>query len=120
MTQKKIFSYLLMSQLVRFLFFYFSVIVVANAANNFDNGKQLFLKNCAVCHIDGNNIIIPEKNLKKEALEENGMNTLTAITYQILNGKNGMPAFEERLDENQIEAIAKYVLEKSNQNFLEH
>jgi mono/diheme cytochrome c family protein len=31
-----------------------------------------------------------------------------------------MPAFEERLDENQIEAIAKYVLEKSYQNFLEY
>jgi hypothetical protein len=37
----------------------------------------------------GNNIIIPEKNLKKETLEANGMNTISAISYQVINGKNG-------------------------------
>ena len=29
--------------------------------------------------------IIPEKNLKKETLEANGMNTKSAIAYQVLN-----------------------------------
>lgn len=86
-------------------------------AVNLETGKELFLKNCAVCHIQGNNVIIPEKNLKKEALEENGMNNINAISYQILNGKNGMPAFGERLKESEIEIIAKYVLEQSELNF---
>ena len=89
---------------------------VTNAVT-FETGEELFLKNCAVCHIQGSNVIIPEKNLKKEALEENGMNNLNAISYQILNGKNGMPAFGERLGETEIEIIAKYVLEQSETNF---
>lgn len=88
-------------------------------AVTFETGEELFLKNCAVCHIQGSNVIIPEKNLKKEALEENGMNNFNAISYQILNGKNGMPAFGERLEENEIEIIARYVLEQSETNFQE-
>ena len=35
------------------------------------------------CHKNGQNVIIPEKNLKFEALEENGMNNLDSIIYQI-------------------------------------
>lgn len=83
----------------------------------FKKGEILFANNCSVCHIGGNNIIIPEKNLKQETLDANGMNTISAISYQILNGKNGMPAFGGRLTEEEIEAIATYVLEKSLQNF---
>jgi cytochrome c6 len=74
-------------------------------------GKEIFQKNCIVCHIGGGNIIIPEKDLKKESLEANGMNTLSAITYQILNGKNGMPAFGGRLSELEMEEVALYVLD---------
>ena len=51
-------------------------------------GKVLFKNNCSVCHLGGNNIIIPEKNLKHETLEANGMNSVSAIGYQIINGKN--------------------------------
>jgi cytochrome c6 len=57
------------------------------------------------------NIIIPEKNLKKETLEANGMNTISAISYQVINGKNGMPAFGGRL-KKEIEDVATYVLKK--------
>ena len=111
------------------IFSYFSLIIllfsnslemIEKTPGNLEHGKELFLNNCAVCHSNGNNIIIPEKNLKKEALEENGMNSITAISYQILNGKNGMPAFEERLNENEIELIANYVLEASKHNFLSY
>jgi cytochrome c6 len=80
-------------------------------------GEKLFKANCAVCHLGGNNIIIPEKNLKKDTLEENGMNSVSAITYQIINGKNGMPAFGGRLTEIDIEQIANYVLDESEKNF---
>ena len=87
-------------------------------AISLEKGEKLFNNNCIVCHAGGNNIIIPEKNLKKETLEANGMNTKTAIAYQVLNGKNGMPAFGGRLKENEIEAVATYVLEQSNRNLL--
>jgi len=80
-------------------------------------GKEIFQANCSVCHIGGTNIIIPEKNLKKNSLEANGMNSLNAISYQIINGKNGMPAFGGRLKESEIEAVAIYVLEQSGKNF---
>jgi cytochrome c6 len=76
-------------------------------------GKKLFFSNCNVCHLNGTNIIIPEKNLKQETLKANGMNNVNAIVYQILNGKNGMPAFGGRLKEKEIEAIAKYILKES-------
>ena len=85
-------------------------------ASSLEKGEKIFSNNCIVCHAGGNNIIIPEKNLKKETLEVNGMNTKTAIAYQVLNGKNGMPAFGGRLKENEIEAVATYVLEQSNRN----
>lgn len=82
-----------------------------NFDKDFEKGKQAFFQNCLSCHQDGKNLIIPEKNLKKETLERNGMNTVSSIVYQIRNGKNGMPAFGERLNELEIETIAFYVLE---------
>ena len=84
---------------------------------NLNQGELLFKTNCSVCHEGGNNIIIPEKNLKKEILEANGMNTISAISYQITNGKNGMPAFGGRLIESEIEQISTYVLMESLKNF---
>jgi cytochrome c6 len=45
------------------------------------------------------------------------MNTKTAISYQVINGKNGMPAFGGRLKETEIEAVAIYVLEESLKDF---
>ena len=82
-----------------------------------DQGEILFRNNCSVCHSGGNNIIIPEKNLKKETLEANGMNTKSAISYQVLNGIIGMPAFGGRLTEAEIAWVAEYVLEQSAHDF---
>jgi cytochrome c6 len=51
------------------------------------------------CVIWGNNIL---KRILKETLEANGMNTISAISYQVINGKNGMPAFGGRLTEKKL------------------
>ena len=103
------------------LFFTFSlylfVLSPAFASSSLKQGETLFNLNCSVCHLGGNNIIIPEKNLKKETLKENGMNTISAISYQIVNGKNGMPAFGGRLSEKEIEKIGNYILEKVETDF---
>jgi cytochrome c6 len=82
-----------------------------------EKGEKLFELNCLVCHENGNNRIIGEKNLKKESLETNGMNSIDSITYQLTNGKNGMPAFGGRLKEEEIEEIAHYILYQSSKNF---
>jgi cytochrome c6 len=75
-----------------------------------EKGEKLFNANCTACHLGRNNVIIPEKDLKKETLEANGMNSVEAITYQVKNGKNGMPAFGGRLSENEITQIANYLV----------
>jgi cytochrome c6 len=86
-------------------------------AMNLEKGGKLFRQNCLVCHENGNNRIIGEKNLKKESLETNGKNSIDSISYQLTNGKNGMPAFGGRLKEKDIEEIAEYILYQSAKNF---
>lgn len=80
-------------------------------------GEQLFSANCSACHAGGNNAIMPEKTLKKDALEENSMNSIEAITTQVRNGKNAMPAFGGRLADDDIENVANYVLNQSEQGW---
>ena len=58
-----------------------------------------------------------EKTLKKGALAENGMNSVDAITYQVTDGKNAMPAFGGRLDDSDIEDVANYVLSQSEKGW---
>jgi cytochrome c6 len=101
---------------LKILFFFFFIIFPSYALN-LEKGKTLFNLNCTACHQKGENLIIPEKNLKKEILQANGMYSLNAIKYQILNGKNGMPAFGGRLKEQEIEEIANYIIIRSEKNF---
>lgn len=88
----------------------------SNAAD-VENGERIFTANCAACHAGGNNVIMPEKTLKKEALETNGMDSVNAITYQVTNGKNAMPAFGGRLADTDIEDVANYVLGQSKKGW---
>ncbi|MGB3265099.1 MAG: c-type cytochrome [Microcoleus sp.] len=81
------------------------------------NGAKLFSANCAACHIGGGNVVMGMKTLKKDALEKYGMNSLEAVTAQIIKGKNAMPAFLGRLKPEQIDDIAAYVLEQSEKDW---
>ena len=81
------------------------------------SGQRVFSANCAACHAGGNNVVNPAKTLKKEALEKYGMNSLEAITYQVNNGKNAMPAFKGRLTDAQIEDVATYVLSQAEKGW---
>lgn len=76
-------------------------------------GAKVFSANCAACHAGGGNVVVAKKTLKKEALEKYGMNSEEAIIKQVTNGKNAMPAFKGRLNAQQIESVAAYVLDKS-------
>ena len=99
--------------IIMLLTFFFPI----EGINAIESGKILFKNNCSVCHLGGNNIILPEKNLKHKTLEANGMNSESAINYQIINGKNGMPAFGGRLKEEEVKKITSYVLEQAATNF---
>ncbi len=84
-------------------------------AGDVANGETVFNANCAACHAGGQNVIMPEKTLEKEALEQylaGGRNEKAIIT-QVTNGKNAMPAFGGRLDEADIADVASYVISAS-------
>nr|QOS04492.1 cytochrome c553 [Sarcopeltis skottsbergii] len=86
-------------------------------AADLEAGEQIFTANCAACHAGGNNAIMPEKTLKDDILAENGMNSISAITNQVKNGKNSMPAFGGRLADEDIDNVANYVLNQSEQGW---
>ena len=79
-------------------------------------GEAVFSGNCAACHAGGQNVIMPEKTLEKEALEEyldGGFNE-KAVIKQVTNGKNAMPAFGGRLSDDDIANVAAYVISTSS------
>ena len=82
-------------------------------------GAKLFSNNCAQCHAHGGNSIKPTKTLEANALEENGKNTIEAISLQIYKGKGAMPPFGKKLTEEQIDLLANYVLEQSQNGWSE-
>lgn len=97
--------------------FVFSMAGSPAQAANLVNGEKLFNANCAACHMGGNNVILANKTLKKEALEKYAMASLDAIKHQVTKGKNAMPAFGGRLSAEQIEDVATYVLEQSQKGW---
>ena len=86
-------------------------------AADLSNGAKVFSANCAACHVGGRNLVNAAKTLKKEALEQFDMASLTAITTQITNGKSAMPAFRGRLTPEQIEDVAAYVLAQAEKGW---
>ena len=80
-------------------------------------GEKIFSANCSACHAGGNNAIMPEKTLKDDALTDNNMKSVSAITTQVKNGKNAMPAFGGRLADEDIENVANYVLNQAKDNW---
>jgi cytochrome c6 len=77
------------------------------------SGGKIFSANCAACHAGGKNVINGAKTLQKDALDKYEMNSLEAITNQVTNGKNAMPAFKGRLTDAQIDDVATYVLSQA-------
>nr|YP_009296272.1 cytochrome c553 [Sebdenia flabellata]AOM65207.1 cytochrome c553 [Sebdenia flabellata] len=82
-------------------------------AGDLESGEEIFTANCSACHVGGNNVLMPEKTLKKDVLHDNAMDSISAITTQVKNGKNAMPSFGARLADEEIEQVAQYVLAQS-------
>jgi len=91
------------------------VAVAPAFAGDVASGEQLFSANCAACHVGGQNIIMPEKTLEKEALDKYlaGGRKESSVVTQVTNGKNAMPAFGRRLSEEEISDLAAYVITTS-------
>lgn len=65
----------------------------------------------------GGNIVRRGKNLKQRALKRYGMDSIDAIMYLVENGKNAMPAYKDRLTDQQILDVAGYVLEEAEKGW---
>lgn len=108
---KQLFSVLLICLL--FTIAFISPALAADTAN----GSKIFSANCAACHLGGRNVVMATKTLQKDALEKYEMNCLEAIVKQVTNGKNAMPSFKAKLNAQQIEDVAAYVLEKAEKGW---
>ena len=80
-------------------------------AADLENGEAVFQGNCTACHAGGNNSIVAEKKLKKDALVTYGKYDVGAIITQVTNGNGSMPAFGDKLGPDDIEeGIRDFVL----------
>lgn len=87
----------------------------AIAKGDIEAGQLVFSGNCAACHAGGQNVIMPDKTLEKDALEQYlaGGRNEAAVVDQVTYGKNAMPSFGGRLEEDQINNVAAYVIATS-------
>lgn len=81
------------------------------------NAEQIFGVHCAGCHVNGGNIVRRGKTLGQKALKKYGMDSHEAIANLVTNGKNNMPAYKDRLSEQQIKDVSAYVLEQAEQGW---
>jgi mono/diheme cytochrome c family protein len=69
------------------------------------NAKDLYTTRCAACHgMDGKLSIAGAKPLQTSSLDQ------AAVVSQIKSGKGSMPPFEGRLSDEEINAVAQFVL----------
>ena len=85
--------------------------VPAEAAAEASPGEQAFVKNCAVCHPKGRNIINPAKTLDKKVLTANGIREPADIVRKMRNPGPAMTRFDEKaIPDVTARAIAEYIL----------
>jgi cytochrome c6 len=101
--------------------FLFSASAIADAQPGFDltEGKRLFLKHCAVCHPNGQNVVNPEKKLIKKDLDKNGLSTIDSLVRYMLNPGQGMPKLvheNEEITKDQATEIAAYIVNELNKD----
>lgn len=88
----------------------FSVINI-QAAEKTMPGEKLFVKNCAVCHAGGGNIINPAKTLKQKDLNANNIKTPADIVRNMRNPGPGMTKFDATtIPDKEAREIAEYIL----------
>ena len=74
-------------------------------------GEALFKQNCSVCHVNGGNIVNPQKPLHKKEREANGVKTASDIVKKMRNPGPGMTMFDEKTISNKdAHKIAEYIL----------
>jgi len=84
--------------------------VPATAASTALQGEQAFIKNCAVCHPKGGNIINSVKTLHKKDLAKSGIKKPADIIGNMRNPGPAMTRFDEAaIPDKTAQAIAEYI-----------
>jgi cytochrome c6 len=86
-------------------------------AADLSHGAEIFNANCAGYHANGGNIVRRNKTLKLKALSKFGMDSITAIADIVANGKNNISAYKERLNRQEIEDVAAYILAQAESDW---
>ncbi len=76
-------------------------------------GQDIFIKNCAGCHINGGNIIRRNKTLKLKDLKRNGIDNQELIAEIAKNGIGIMSGYEEAIGRGGDELVAKWIWEQA-------
>jgi len=85
--------------------------VPLEAAAEVSSGEQAFMKNCAVCHPNGGNIINPAKTLSKKVLAAQGIREPADIVRNMRNPGPAMTKFDEKtIPDATARAIGEYIL----------
>ena len=75
------------------------------------DGKKEFQEHCAECHVNGGNMIKPDKTLSKKDREANGVKTAKDIIGTMRNPGPGMTKFDKKtISDREARAIADYII----------
>jgi len=95
--------------------------ITPNSTPDLENGGQLFAANCAACHMGGGNVIKASRTLSQKDLQAHleayGQDHLEAIEHQIETGKNAMPAYGDKLSDQDIADVASYVEQQAERGW---
>ena len=85
-----------------------------------EDGKAIFMRNCSACHMQGGNMMAPDKTLSKEHLEKHDRYSAEAVYQLLKEGVKGtaMMSFE-RLGEEKLKAVTDYVMEQAEKGWSE-
>ncbi len=87
------------------------VLTGGKAAGAEQSGEALFKQHCAICHVNGGNIVNAQKPLFKKEREANGIKTAADIIQRMRNPGPGMTMFDEKTISNKdAHKIAEYIL----------
>jgi cytochrome c6 len=88
------------------------IILSGGAASGAEQtGEALFKQNCVICHVDGGNIVNPQKPLHKKERETNGVKTAGDIIKKMRNPGPGMTMFDKKtISDKDAHKIAEYIL----------
>jgi cytochrome c6 len=83
--------------------------VKLSAAN--EKGEALFKQHCAICHVDGGNIINPQKTLHKKDRDANNIKSAADIIKTMRNPGPGMTQFDAKtIPDKDAGEIAEHIL----------